>query len=125
MTKDGMKHLSPELQKLLKEQEGMRWLFMDRLKPGDTLEVHTKNSTYTMKVGACNRVTVTTSKESTFPMKDVVGSVLGSTLTGTGTMLKIGGIAIGVRICLFLEGKGEIILTPTEKVFLNGEEVTM
>jgi hypothetical protein len=127
MSEDGKKYLSDDLQKLIEDQEGARWLNVEDLQKGDVLKIKTKNSLYEMKLidPEKHRVMVTSDSEAA-PIKDPQpGSMLGSTLTGTGTMLKMGRIGKGYRICLWVEGKGELILTPTEKVFINDDEVMM
>lgn len=51
------------------------------------------------------------------------GRVLGSSLSGTGALMKTGSIAAGLRLSLFVAGIGEVMLSPTSEVRVNGTKV--
>jgi len=127
VSEDGKKYLSDDLRRLIEDQEGVRWLNIADLQKDDILKVKTKNSLYIMTITdpEKNKVMVISDSKAV-PIEDPEPAcMLGSTLTGTGTMLKVGRIGKGYRICLAVEGHNELILTPTEKVFINDTEVAM
>ncbi len=127
MSEDGKKYLSDSLKKAIEDQEGVRWLNVEDLQKGDILKVKTNNSLYEMRMTdpAKHKCAVTSDSKSVPIENETEACILGSTLTGTGSMLKIGRIGKDYWICLAVEGRGELILSSTQKVFINDTEVVM
>ncbi|OGY63642.1 MAG: hypothetical protein A3I89_00135 [Candidatus Harrisonbacteria bacterium RIFCSPLOWO2_02_FULL_41_11] len=118
--------LHPQVRDLLDKSDGLDWLFMNKLKAGDVLAVRTCNTLYTMEVINSEKGEVRLGSEgrSCIP-KDTPASVLGTTLTGRGTMVKIRGIAVGFRLMLSVRGTidAQLILPLTQEVKVNGKRV--
>lgn len=68
-----------------------------------------------------NKVLVTSNGQRV--TEETEGTIGGSSLTGTGTMVKVGGIAVGLRLVLFVRGAGELLLSATQEVRVNGTKV--
>ena len=85
--------------------------------------MQTQNTLYTMKIidPADNKVVINSNGRHI--TEETEGFVGGSSLSGTGTMMKMGGIAIGLRLVLFVEKaekSGEMLLSSTKEVRVNG-----
>lgn len=119
----GRKHIDPRLLSLIDASEEISWLFIKNLKRDDVVEVQTIHTLYTMKVVDPEKGQVLVTSNGKKITKEVNGTVCGSSLTGTGTMMKMGGIAVGLRLVLFAQGMGELLLSFTQKVSVNGFEV--
>lgn len=116
----GRQHIDSCLLSLIDASEEMPWLFMKDLKKGDVLEIQTRNTLYTMKVTDPENGRVVVNSNGRHITQETEATVGGSTLTGTGTMMKVGGITVGLRLCLFTKGTGELILSSTQEVRVNG-----
>lgn len=116
----GRKHIDPHLLSLIDASEEMPWLFMKDLKKGDVLEIQTRNTLYTMKVTDPENGRVVVNSNGRLITQETEATVDGSTLTGTGTMMKIGGITVGLCLCLFTKEIGKFILSSTQEVRVNG-----
>lgn len=119
----GRAHLDPRLLSLIDETDGLSWLFVDKLQKGDVLEVQTLNTLYTMKVIDPETGKVLVNSNGKRITQETPANVWGTTLTGTGTMVKMKGIAVGLRLVIFVEGIGELILSATQEARVNGEKV--
>ena len=119
----GRENIDPRLLNLIDKSENMSWLFVKSLKRGDVLEVQTKNTLYAMKVLNPETGEVLVNSNGSTVTKESKGIVTGTTLTGYGTMVKIGGITIGFRLVLWVQDLGEAILTATQEVRVNGVKV--
>ena len=115
--------IEPRLLSLLDKSEEMPWLFVNRLQEGDTLEVQTKNTLYTMLVMEPTEGKVLANSNGLHIKQETETIVAGTTLTGTGTMVKVGGITIGLQLVLFAKGIGELVLSATKEVRVNGVQV--
>lgn len=124
---DGEEYLDSALRALIKESEGIRWLNVEDLKEGDTLEVKTENSTYTMKIvePASAHVLVTSDSEGIDLKEEHEAYVGGSSLTGRGTMMKVHCIGLELRLVLFIADIGEALLSYVREVKLNGDKIMM
>jgi len=118
-------NLSPELNKMVETAEKANWLNIKELKKGDDLEVHTRNTIYIFTIidPETGAVLVENNSEKHPIAIGTTGSILGTTLSGTGTMLKMGCISTGLKMDIWVEGYGELILSTTQKILLNGNEV--
>ncbi len=119
----GREHIEPRLLSLVDASEEVPWLFIKNLNVGDILEVQTRKTLYTIKVTNPKSGSATINSNGRHVTQEIDGSVLGTTLTGTGTMVKMGGIAIGFRLVLFVNGIGELILSSTQEVRINGFKI--
>jgi len=120
----GRQHIDPRLLVLMDQSEKEESLDMRNLRSGDVVSLQTFNTLYTMKVLDPERGTVMVSSNGSH-ISDVsrAGSVMGTTLTGTGTMVKIRTIILNLRLCLLVGGVGELILSATQSVLVNGVKI--
>lgn len=118
----GRAHLDPRLLSLIDETDGLSWLFVNKLQKGDVLEIQTLNTLYTMKVVNSEGEVLVNSNGKRIT-KEIPANVWGTTLTGTGTMVKMKGITVGLRLVIYVEYIGELILSATQEVRVNGEKV--
>jgi len=118
----GRAHIDPRLLNLMDETDGLSWLFVDKLKKGDVLEIQTLNTLYTMKVVNPFEGEVLVNSNGKTITEETPAYIWGTTLTGNGNMIKLGKIAVGLRLVIF-EGRGQITLSATQEVRVNGEKV--
>lgn len=121
--RSGRDHIDPELLSMIDESDKSDWIFVKNLKKDDLLEIQTMNTLYTMKVTDPEKRRVLVHSTGRHITEEVNGTVVGTTLTGTGTMVKMGGITPFLELVLWVEGKGELILSPTQEVRVNGKRV--
>lgn len=121
----GHPNLSPELNRMIEEAQQTKWLNIENLKEGDILEVHTRNTVYTFEITNPKEggVKVKSTSER-YPIENNTdGIIYGTTLSGTGTMLKLRHIATGLKMSIGVQKYGELILSTTQKILLNGNEI--
>src|SRR3989338_1707555 len=141
----GRQHIDPRLLVLMDQAEKEESLDMRVLRKNDVVSVQNKhrvksvhclkrnndvlsrqtmNTLYTMLVLDPERGTVMVSSNGSH-ISDVprAGSVMGTTLTGTGTMVKLRTIVLNLRLCLFVEGLGQLRLSRTQSVSVNGVKI--
>jgi len=119
----GREHIDPRLLALIDKTQDTPWLLMKNLKVGDILEIQTKNS---LKVVDPETGEVILNSKGTHDLKEANACVIGTTLTGWGTMIKLGHIAAGMRLIVVvkgIEGFGEMMLTSAQEVRVNGVKV--
>jgi len=120
----GRQHIDPRLLVLMDQAEKEESLDMRVLRKNDVVSLQTMNTLYTMLVLDPERGTVMVSSNGSH-ISDVprAGSVMGTTLTGTGTMVKLRTIVLNLRLCLFVEGLGQLRLSRTQSVSVNGVKI--
>ncbi len=94
---------------------------MNTLGVGDVLEVITENSTYRMEVVEEGEEPLVKVSGGRFPY-EVQARVHGVSLTGTGAMIRIGKIIVGLRLRMFSE-LGTVLLSATRDIHVNGRSV--
>ena len=92
----GRAHIDPRLLNLMDETDGLSWLFVDKLKKGDVLEIQTLNTLYTMKVVNPFEGEVLVNSNGKTITEETPAYIWGTTLTGNGNMIKLGKIAVGL-----------------------------
>ena len=117
----GRQYIDPRLLALIDQSEKEESLDMRNLRSDDVVSLQTVNTLYVMKVLDPEKGTVMVSSNGSH-ISDVprAGSVMGTTLTGTGTMVKLRTIILNLRLCLFVGGIGELRLSATQSVSVNG-----
>lgn len=118
-----MESFDPRLQDLIHKSKGMDWVFVNKFKEGDVLEVRTRNTLYTMKVISPEEGSVLVSAKGGTFLQEKLAYVRGTTLTGRGTMVKLYGITVGFRLVLSVEGIGELVLSSTQEVKVNNQRI--
>lgn len=118
MLDEGRKHIDPRLLALMDKAEKEDGLFVQDLKAGDVVVIRTRNHMYVLKVfDPEERKVEATSNGQYFP-EPTITYANGSSLTGTGTMIKMGWIAIGYRFLL-----GNVLLSETQSTTINGVQI--
>ena len=120
----GRQYIDPRLLALIDQSEKEESLDMRNLRSDDVVSLQTVNTLYVMKVLDPEKGTVMVSSNGSH-ISDVprAGSVMGTTLTGTGTMVKLRTIVLNLRLCLFVEGLGQLRLSRTQSVSVNGVKI--
>lgn len=119
----GRQYIDPRLLALMDDSEEREGLDIRHLRKGDVVSLHTRNTIYTMEVVNPEQGQVLVNSNGERISQLMEGRVLGTTLTGTGTMVKIYTVILGLRLCLFVEGIGELILSSTQSVLVNGTQI--
>ncbi|MDO8571316.1 MAG: hypothetical protein Q7R79_01425 [bacterium] len=121
----GRKFIHPDLLARIDQAENLPWLFVQNLKVHDVIRVETFGPmyTFTMTDPAKQEALIKGDSTEEFFITDTPGVIQGTTLSGTGTMVKMGGIAPGYRLVVFGEGIGTQLLPVTKAIRLNGELV--
>lgn len=115
MADEGRKHVDPRLLALMDKAGVERGLNVEELSAGDVVRIETHSgNVYTMEVLDPKKRRVK-AKGGKLGAKFVETYANGSSLTGTGTMIRLGWIALGYRFLLGLH-----LLSPTRRVTLNG-----
>lgn len=120
---DGRQFLSQGILDMIDKADETEWIIVKELNKGDILRIKTMNTTYDIEIIDPEKGFVKFTNDSDrFPMKNTEGSIGGTTLSGTGSMIKLGHITTGMRLCIWAEGIGELTLSSTQEVFVNGEK---
>ena len=119
----GRKYIDPRLLDLMDKAEEEESLSLESLRKDDVVSVYTRNTVYTMKVLDPKNGRVLINSNGKHVTKETNGTVIGTTLTGTGTMVKLNTIILGWRLCVFVEDGGELIFSATQKVLVNGTKI--
>lgn len=118
----GCEHLHRSLLDLIKINDGAPWVFVHDLRVGDVLSVQTQNTLYTFYIENPKEGAATITNNGKAIKEKVSGWIGGTTLSGTGTMVRVGGITIGLRLVLLVNGE-EYILSPTREISVNGTKI--
>jgi len=119
----GRENVDSRLMALMDHAKEEPFVFMKDLRKGDVLEIDTRNSTYTMQVVDPKNGEVDAVSDGKYLRRETRCRVLGSSLTGTGTMIKMDGIAVGLQVVLSVPLVGELKLSTTKEVRVDGIKV--
>lgn len=114
----GREFIDPRLLALMDKAEKESGIFIKDLKTGDIVEIETRNSVYTLKIldPQKNKVEMI-STNSNKPGPEVTYAN-GSSLTGTGNMVKLGWLAPDYRFSI-----GNWFTTRVNRIKVNGQEL--
>lgn len=119
----GRQYIDPRLLALIDKSKEEESLDIKSLRKDDVISLHTRDTIYTMQVVDPENGHVLVNSNGRHVTESTKGVVVGTTLTGTGTMIKLQTIILGLRLCLFVEGKGELLLSATQSVSVNGTQM--
>ena len=119
----GREHIDPRLLALIDRLEERESLDISGLQKDDVVSVQTRNTVYTMRVVNPQEGRVLVNSNGRHITQETEGAIVGTTLTGTGTMVKLRTIILGMRLCIWAYGIGELILSATQEVRVNGSKV--
>lgn len=116
----GRDNIDPKLLALMDEAEEKDGINIKDLKKGDVVEIVTKNHIYKLLVLNSAEIEVQATSNGSYPTEDepMVTCLVGSSLTGTGRMVRVGWIMPGYRLCL-----GDLVLSATQGIRVNGKKV--
>lgn len=90
------------------------------LRPGDLVNIRTVNSVYTMRLDEPSRGTGVATGDGAFINEESKASLIGATLTGRGSMVKVGWILLGFKVVLSIPG-GELMTSKVLGIEVNGK----
>jgi hypothetical protein len=90
-----------------------------RLQAGDTLVIRTCNTFYTLRLADPARGSGVAVSDGRFITSESDASFLGATLSGSGSMVKVGWVLLGFKMVLFAPC-GELLTSPVRGVAVNG-----
>lgn len=114
----GRDYIDPRLLALMDEAEKKDGINIKDLKKGDVVEIVTKNHIYKLLVLNPAEIEVQAASNGPSLTEPMVTGFVGSSLTGTGTMVSVGWIMPGYRVCL-----GDLVLSATQEIRVNGKKV--
>lgn len=91
-----------------------------QLEPGDTVVMRTRNTSYTLRLVNPGRSAGTGTSDGKHITSESDVHLLGATLSGRGTMVKLGWILLGFRMVLLVPGR-ELVTTPVQFLTVNGK----
>jgi len=89
------------------------------LSAGDTVTVVTRNTRYELRILDPERQLVRATSDGKYVTEPTELCIQGSSLTGTGTMVRTGWVAVGYRLLL----GADLLLSETREVHLNGIKI--
>lgn len=92
------------------------------LRSGDTVLVHTCNSTYILDLKHPAGGAAVASGDGAFIKRRSRVTVLGATLSGHGSLVKLGWLLIGFRMVLTVPG-ADIVTSPVRSLLVNNQPV--
>ena len=95
-----------------------------QLQPGDTLVMRTRNTSYTLRLENPGRCVGRGTSDGKHVTDASSMSMLGATLSGRGTLVKVGWILLGFRMVLLIPGR-ELLTTPVEFLSINGRPLIL
>lgn len=90
------------------------------LRRGDLLSIHTINSVYTLRLEEPSRGQGTACGNGEFINNESQASLIGATLTGRGSMVKVGWILLGFKVVFSIPG-GELMTSKVRGIAINGK----
>lgn len=90
------------------------------LRPGDLVSIHTLNSVYTLRLDEPARGKGVATGDGEFINDEARASLIGATLTGRGSMVKIGWVLLGFKVVLSIPG-GELMTSKVRGIAVNGK----
>ena len=94
------------------------------LRPGDLLSIHTLNSIYKLRLDEPARCRGFAVGDGQFINEESRASLIGATLTGRGSMVKVGWILLGFKVVLSIPG-GELMTSRVQGIEINGKPVIL
>lgn len=95
-----------------------------KLSPGDTVVMHTRNTSYTLRLENPARCAGIGTSDGKHVTEESDMHILGATLSGRGTLVKLGWILLGFRMVLLVPGR-ELLTTPVQSLSVNGQPLVV
>lgn len=92
------------------------------LQPGDLVSIRTLNSVYDLRLDEPERGHAYARGDGRFINKEASASLIGATLSGRGSMVKVGWVLVGFKLVLAIPG-GELLTSRVQGIAINGKPV--
>ncbi|MCH7824411.1 MAG: hypothetical protein IH849_06375 [Acidobacteria bacterium] len=89
------------------------------LSPGVLVSIRTLNSVYKLRLDEPLRGRGVASGDGEFINEESAASLIGATLTGRGSMVKVGWVLLGFKVILSIPG-GELLTSRVQGISING-----
>lgn len=90
------------------------------LAPGDQISIRTLNSVYDLRLDEPARGRVVARGDGQFINQESCASIIGATLSGRGSMVKVGWVLLGFKVVLSIPD-GELLTSRVLAIFVNGK----
>lgn len=90
------------------------------LAPGDLISIRTLNSVYNLRLEEPDRGLGVACGSGDFINQESCASLIGATLTGRGSMVKVGWVLLGFKVVLSIPG-GELLTSRVLGIAVNGK----
>ena len=90
------------------------------LRPGDLISIHTLNSVYDLRLEEPARGRGVATGNGDFINEESTASLIGATLSGRGSMVKVGWVLLGFKVVLSIPG-GELLTSKVQGIAVNGK----
>ena len=90
------------------------------LSPGDLVSIQTLNSVYDLRLEEPSRGRGMACGDGEFINEEATASLIGATLTGRGSMVKVGWVLLGFKVVLSIPG-GELLTSKVRGISINGK----
>jgi hypothetical protein len=87
---------------------------------GDLLSIRTLNSVYNLRLDEPSRGRGTATGDGDFINEEANASLIGATLSGRGSMVKVGWVLVGFKVVLAVPG-GELLTSKVQGIAINGK----
>jgi hypothetical protein len=119
----GQEFLEKHLLELIDRSCGTPWIFVNDLKEGDVLSVLTENTRYNLLIKDPETGFAIATSNGKHIAQEVKCFIAGTKLSTMGTSIKALGLTTGLRLVLTLPKKGELVLSSTQEISINGQVV--
>jgi hypothetical protein len=93
-----------------------------QLRPGDLISIRTLNSVYNLTLEEPARGRGVASGDGDFINEAASASLIGATLSGRGSMVKVGWVLMGFKLVLSVPG-GELLTSRVQAIAINGTPI--
>ena len=122
MSEQGREYWHPKLLKLMDETKKELGIFIQYRSKGDLLKIETDKATYEIKVtNPKEREVIFLNNNTGSILKNITGVIIGSSLTGRGTMVKLGWMAENYLLCFWIEGGVGELREIVKRVWINNQ----
>lgn len=90
------------------------------LSPGARVSIRTLNSVYELRLDEPGRGRGVATGDGEFINEEARANLIGATLTGRGSMVKVGWVLLGFKVVLSIPG-GELLTSKVQGIEVNGK----
>jgi hypothetical protein len=93
------------------------------LSPGDLVSIRTLNSVYDLRLDEPARGFGVARGDGEYINEEAAASLVGATLSGRGSMVKVGWVLLGFKVVLSIPG-GELLTSRVQGIAINGKPLS-